>query len=126
MSRELLKLFTTNEIMRWKELLQIYESELRTAFPGSDIFSAKTEEGAKRWADLKVRVVEHVSCQIQFIHVSIAVTAGLCWNCFQNIRVMAGYYTRIYIKRMANLLDLTEAVSVALLHPARKPMVVMN
>ena len=58
--RELLKLFTTNEIMRWKELLQIYETELRTAYPGSDIFNPKTDEGIKRWADLKVRVVEHV------------------------------------------------------------------
>ena len=46
--------------MRWKELLQIYETELRTAYPGSDIFNPKTDEGIKRWADLKVRVVEHV------------------------------------------------------------------
>jgi len=27
---------------------------------------------------------------------------------FKNMRVMAKYYTRIYTKRMANLLDLTE------------------
>ena len=31
----------------------------------------------------------------------------------QNIRVMAKYYTRVQMKRMAELLDLTEAVSSA-------------
>ena len=59
--RELLKLFTTKEIMRWKELLQIYEPELRAAFPGNQIFSTSTDDGKQRWEDLKKRVVEHVS-----------------------------------------------------------------
>ena len=31
---------------------------------------------------------------------------------FQNIRVMAKYYTRVRIKRMSELLDLTDGVSV--------------
>ena len=30
---------------------------------------------------------------------------------FQNIRVMANYYTRMHLSRMAELLDLTDAVS---------------
>ena len=47
--------------MRWKELLQIYEPELRAAFPGDTIFSTKTDDGKTRWDDLKKRVVEHVS-----------------------------------------------------------------
>lgn len=83
--KNLLKLFTTNEIMRWKDLVTTYEAELRTRHPGVAVFDPKTEEGNKRWADLKIRVVEH------------------------NIRVMAEYYTRIYLKRMSELLDLNEA-----------------
>ena len=59
--RELHRLFTTMEIMRWKEVCEKYESELRNDEPGSSVFSAKTDEGAKRWTDLKARVVEHVS-----------------------------------------------------------------
>lgn len=31
---------------------------------------------------------------------------------FQNIRIMANYYTRVRMKRMAELLDLSESVSV--------------
>lgn len=59
--REFLQLFTNKEIMRWKELCQTYEQELRNVAPGSSVFSPKTDEGNKRWKDLKVRVVEHVS-----------------------------------------------------------------
>jgi hypothetical protein len=40
-----------------------------------------------------------------FIHVQ-------CIIPLQNIRVMAKYYTRIRMKRMGELLDLTEAVSL--------------
>ncbi|KAK7507802.1 hypothetical protein BaRGS_00000767 [Batillaria attramentaria] len=66
--RELLKCFTTVELIQWKMLCQNFE-----------------ENGVKRWADLKNRVVEH------------------------NIRVMAKYYTRVRIKRMSELLDLSDA-----------------
>ena len=59
--RDLLKLFTTREIMRWKDVVQTYETELRTKHPGNTVFDPKTEEGQKRWGDLKIRVVEHVS-----------------------------------------------------------------
>ncbi|KAI0232548.1 26S proteasome non-ATPase regulatory subunit 12 [Lamellibrachia satsuma] len=82
---ELLKLFTTSEIMRWKDLCTKYQQELQAVMPGNQVFNPKTEDGIKRWKDLKARVVEH------------------------NIRVMAKYYTRISMMRMANLLDLTEA-----------------
>lgn len=86
--KELLKCFTTSEVIQWKPFCQIYESELKfgsAGNPATNVFNTKQEGGAKRWADLKNRVVEH------------------------NIRVMAKYYTRIRMKRMGELLDLTEA-----------------
>ncbi|MBN3299091.1 PSD12 ATPase, partial [Amia calva] len=83
--KDLLKQFTTMELMRWAALVEDYGKELREGSPDSpatDVF-AYTEEGEKRWKDLKNRVVEH------------------------NIRIMAKYYTRITMKRMAGLLDLS-------------------
>ncbi|XP_051889143.1 26S proteasome non-ATPase regulatory subunit 12 [Pristis pectinata] len=83
--RDLLKLFTTMELMRWSSLEDDYGKELREELSENactDVFS-NTEEGNKRWKDLKNRVVEH------------------------NIRIMAKYYTRITMKRMAELLDLS-------------------
>ena len=62
--RELLTKFTTNEIMNWKEMCTEYESELRNGPANSTaatVFTSKTEDGNKRWKDLKIRVVEHVS-----------------------------------------------------------------
>lgn len=85
--RELLKHFTTHELIQWKLLCQNFEAELKTGSannPPTHIFSPKQENGVKRWADLKNRVVEH------------------------NIRVMAKYYTRVRIKRISELLDLTD------------------
>jgi 26S proteasome regulatory subunit N5 len=87
--KDLLKLFTTMELMRWSTLVEDYGMELRKGSlesPATDVFGS-TEEGEKRWKDLKNRVVEH------------------------NIRIMAKYYTRITMKRMAQLLDLSVDVS---------------
>nr|CAD7263352.1 unnamed protein product [Timema shepardi] len=53
----------------------------------TDVFSASSEQGRKRWQDLRSRVVEH------------------------NIRIMAKYYTKISVKRMSELLDLSPEVS---------------
>ena len=50
--------------MNWKELCTEYETELRNGPANSTaatVFTSKTDEGNKRWKDLKVRVVEHVS-----------------------------------------------------------------
>uniref|UniRef100_A0A2K6USA7 26S proteasome non-ATPase regulatory subunit 12 n=1 Tax=Saimiri boliviensis boliviensis TaxID=39432 RepID=A0A2K6USA7_SAIBB len=91
--KDLLKLFTTMELMRWSTLVEDYGMELRKGSPESpatDVFGS-TEEGEKRWRDLKNRVVEH------------------------NIRIMAKYYTRITMKRMAQLLDLSVDESEAFL-----------
>ncbi|KAJ8036924.1 26S proteasome non-ATPase regulatory subunit 12 [Holothuria leucospilota] len=84
--RDLLKNFTTSELMRWQQVCHIYEKELKVGSegnPATGVF-ADTEQGQKRWSDLKNRVVEH------------------------NIRVMAKYYTRLHMKRMAELLELSE------------------
>ena len=61
--RELLKLFTTSEIMRWQHLCTTYESALRTGstdVPCTPMFIPNTSLGDARWKDLKHRVVEHV------------------------------------------------------------------
>ncbi|GJQ83915.1 putative 26S proteasome non-ATPase regulatory [Trypoxylus dichotomus] len=75
--RQLLKLFTTPELIKWSGLCDLYENALKSTptFSGS-------EEAKQRWKDMRSRVVEH------------------------NIRVMAKYYTRIKISRMSELLDL--------------------
>lgn len=77
--KELLRLFVNPELIKWSGLCEIYETELRS----TEVFTASTEDGRKRWDDLKNRVVEH------------------------NIRIMAKYYTNITITRMAELLDLS-------------------
>uniref|UniRef100_A0A8C5R8T0 26S proteasome non-ATPase regulatory subunit 12 n=1 Tax=Leptobrachium leishanense TaxID=445787 RepID=A0A8C5R8T0_9ANUR len=82
--KDLLKLFTTMELMRWSNLVEDYGKELLEGSLDStatDVFSF--EDGEKRWKDLKNRVVEH------------------------NIRIMAKYYTRITMKRMSQQLDLS-------------------
>lgn len=51
------------ELMRWTALVEEYGKELREGSlesPATDVFGY-TEEGEKRWKDLKNRVVEHVS-----------------------------------------------------------------
>lgn len=83
--KELLRLFINSELIKWSGLCDVYETELKQGsakYKATDVFDPNTEEGQKRWKDLKSRVVEH------------------------NIRVMAKYYTRITLKRMAELLDL--------------------
>jgi len=84
--KELLKNFTTNELIHWARFRDLYEKELCVGSetnPATGVFDTEKEEGKKRWADLKKRVVEH------------------------NIRVMEKYYTKITMKRMAELLDLS-------------------
>jgi len=83
---ELPQLFTTSELINWSAFGNNFESVLRVGTPENvitDVFPTNTDEGNKRWLCLKNRVVEH------------------------NIRVMAKYYTRITVLRMAELLDLS-------------------
>ena len=82
---EVLKFFTTTELINWRLFVQGFEDILRSgtdACPATDVYSF-SELGKKRWKDLKSRVVEH------------------------NIRIMAKYYKRIRLERMAELLDLS-------------------
>nr|CAG4636118.1 EOG090X04UV [Eubosmina coregoni]SVE69754.1 EOG090X04UV [Eubosmina coregoni] len=84
--KELLELFVAAELIHWGTLCQTYETVLRTgeaSAPATNVFTIGTEEGEKRWKALKTRVVEY------------------------NIRIMARYYTRITMQRMAVLLDLS-------------------
>jgi len=85
--KRLLEDFTNLELIDYKIFSNQYEAHLRNGSDGIESTSVfdNTDAGQKRWADMKKRVVEH------------------------NIRIMATYYTRITLKRMANLLALTEA-----------------
>jgi 26S proteasome regulatory subunit N5 len=56
-------------------VIDSYEAELRRAAGCTDVFKDSTEDGRKRWNDLKTRIVEH------------------------NIRIMAKYYKRIKLSR---------------------------
>lgn len=81
----LLKLFTVHELMRWPEVSKQYGPHLCA----TDIFDESPnqsgdEKAYQRWQDLRKRVIEH------------------------NVRVIAKYYTRIGMKRLTQLLDLTE------------------
>lgn len=54
------------ELMRWSSVVEDYGKELRESSmgtPDTDVFTY-SEEGEKRWKDLKNRVVEHVSCSL--------------------------------------------------------------
>lgn len=64
--RSFLELFTTMELIQWKELSKDYEKELKSGPLATDVFSENTEKGNKRWADLKNRVAEHVRIKITF------------------------------------------------------------
>jgi len=75
----LMKCFVTRELMRWPSIESVYGPTLR----GTDVFEENIPAGRKRWEDLHTRVIEH------------------------NTRVVAEYYTRITMKRLTALLDLS-------------------
>lgn len=78
--KELLRLFMCKELINFDALCTVYGAELNTF----DIFNQETTHGKKCWAELKNRLIEH------------------------NVRIISNYYTRINLKRMAELLDLSE------------------
>lgn len=84
--KQLLKNFTTNELISYSKFKEIYQQDLCEGTiqnPVTGVFNLKDLEGAKKWDVLKKRIVEH------------------------NIRVMEKYYTKMSVKRMAELLDLS-------------------
>ncbi|EDO29191.1 predicted protein [Nematostella vectensis] len=64
--KELLKCFTTSELMNWAHVQQQYGPELHGSALG--VFDTNTDNGKKRWDDLRKRVVEHVSCTTALLY----------------------------------------------------------
>lgn len=59
--RDLLKCFTTAELMNWAHLQETYKAELSSGPTATGVFDLNTETGKTHWEDLRKRVVEHVS-----------------------------------------------------------------
>lgn len=78
--KNLVQLFATQELIKWSGLCSVFEEELRSS--ATTVFPRNNTDGDSRWTQLRNRVVQH------------------------NIRMMAKYYTRIKLERMAELLDL--------------------
>lgn len=104
MHAQLVKCFTTPELMRWPGIEDVYGKHLRATpvfgaapAPTADANGEATKptggdaRGAKRYAALKDRVIEH------------------------NVRVLAKYYTRLTLTRLEQLLDLDSAACEAAL-----------
>lgn len=79
---ELLKLFSTTELIRWPVLIQQYRTELESV---AALSKKEIKDEDLKWESaVQERVTEH------------------------NLRVMSEYYSRIRLGRLAELLDLSE------------------
>ncbi|CCH61767.1 hypothetical protein TBLA_0F02250 [Henningerozyma blattae CBS 6284] len=76
----LVKLFLTQELMRWPMVKTTYESTLL-----QDEVAFGSKDSAIHWDELRKRIIEH------------------------NLRVISKYYSRISLSRLNELLDLTES-----------------
>lgn len=79
--KDLLKSFITKELIRWVRLKEVFGGEFTSHF-GAEQGAQGTQGQGQHWTHMHKRVVEH------------------------NIRVVAEYYTRISMPRLAALLDL--------------------
>jgi len=83
--KEILQLFITQELIPWRNAIaKRFETILRQGTAGSPptgAFDPKTDVGKKQWEDFQTRTGEH------------------------NIRMMAKYYKRMTLQRMADLLE---------------------
>lgn len=80
--QDLLKLFSTTELIRWPVLMEQYRAELSAV---AAISKEEMKDEEFKWeAALQERVTEH------------------------NLRVMSTYYSRIRLQRLAELLDLSQ------------------
>lgn len=77
---ELIKIFTTKELISWKH----FEKNILSKILTEDIFNQSTEQGKLHLADLKKRVTE------------------------LNLRVISIYYSNIKLDRLCELLELTQ------------------
>jgi 26S proteasome regulatory subunit N5 len=76
--RDLLKEFTTIELINWYTMKAQFKDELKTL----GIFDVGTQEGLKHWKDFRTATIEH------------------------NIKVFATYYQRAYLSHMSEFLDI--------------------
>ncbi|EFN56675.1 hypothetical protein CHLNCDRAFT_56118 [Chlorella variabilis] len=83
--RDLLKKFSSKEVLWWKHVESEYGPEVEAQ---AEVFGG--EEGARRKEDFKLRVIEH----------NLQASAAPC-------AVIGGYYARITLQRLAQMLDLT-------------------
>ncbi|XP_055328579.1 26S proteasome non-ATPase regulatory subunit 12-like [Paramacrobiotus metropolitanus] len=84
--KKLVKSFLTNEIIQWSKFVAELEKDLRQGskeLPAVYVFKPEVDGGPARWEHLRQRVIEH------------------------NIRIMAMYYSRVSLTRLAQLLSLT-------------------
>ena len=77
--KDLLAKFSGKEVLWWKTLSSEWAGEM-DAMP--DVFGAETEDGVAARDDLRLRVIEH------------------------NVYTIAGYYSRISMQRLGQMLDL--------------------
>lgn len=100
--------------MRWPGIQELYGPQLRqtkvfgskgtTGIDSYDIEEADEDsQGDKRWEELHLRVVEHVSHQTISAR---SIFHGLKIFYPQNIRTIAKYYSQITLTRLNELLDL--------------------
>lgn len=79
---ELLKKFSTNELIRWPLLMAQYKDKLKNV---ADLAATEAKGESVNWEQaLQERVTEH------------------------NLRVLSKYYSRIRVQRLAELLDMSE------------------
>uniref|UniRef100_A0A2K6NH16 PCI domain-containing protein n=1 Tax=Rhinopithecus roxellana TaxID=61622 RepID=A0A2K6NH16_RHIRO len=88
--KDLLKLFTTMELMCWSTLVEDYGMELRKGSlenPATDVFGS-TEEGEKRWKDLKNRVIT-MKRMVQLLDLSVDESEAFLSNLVVNKTIFA-------------------------------------
>jgi 26S proteasome regulatory subunit N5 len=84
--KDLIFCFLKKEILYKKQMQEAFEGELLSTF----VFDTSNIEGMNRWKEFQLRIVEH------------------------NVRIVAGYYTKISIERLSALLDLSAEVPLIL------------
>lgn len=104
-----MNVFNSKELISWQtDIVGQFQQVLTVGLPdcpATGTFDLNSEPGKKRWADLKIRTMEHVS---QFV----SRLAKNLINMFfpQNIRMIAQYYSTIRLDRLAELLDSPSSV----------------
>jgi len=109
-NRLLLKQLVTMEVIQWTSLWEFYRNEYENEKLLGGALGAKTEE------DLKLRIIEHVL--LGLVNVCLIILLYACLlnlnSCsLQNILVVSKYYSRITLKRIADLLCLSLQVCIS-------------